>query len=82
MLLYNAISSWLNFKSFLYDFYDGLGFIMKNQLVLVVIVFCLFSFITGVYSTILLQKNRDTERACSVTFKKGNETHVLIGSWR
>jgi hypothetical protein len=55
---------------------------MKNQLVLVVIVCCLFSFITGVYSTILLQKNRDTERACSVTFKKGNETHVLIGSWR
>lgn len=38
---------------------------------------CVFSFITGTYIAVLVQKDRDN--GCTVSFQRGNETHVLIG---
>ena len=37
---------------------------------------CVFSFITGMFIAHMIEK----DRGCTVSFVKGNETHVLIGS--
>ena len=36
---------------------------------------CLFSFITGMYVSRMIDK----ENGCIVSFSRGNETHILIG---
>jgi hypothetical protein len=47
---------------------------MKDTTILV-IACCVFSFVVGVYTTLIIEK----DRGCTVTFSKGNETHVLTG---
>lgn len=37
---------------------------------------CVFSFITGMYIAVLVTK----DRGCTVTYSKGNEMHVMVGS--
>ena len=37
---------------------------------------CVFSFITGMFTAHMIEK----DRGCTVTFDKGNETHILIGT--
>jgi hypothetical protein len=37
---------------------------------------CLFSFITGMYFAVMIEK----DRGCTVSFKRGSETHIMIGS--
>jgi hypothetical protein len=46
---------------------------MDNKLLIVCLV---LSFIVGMYSAVMLTK----DRGCTVSFKQGNETHVTIGS--
>jgi hypothetical protein len=36
---------------------------------------CVFSFITGMYTAHMIDKNR----GCMVTYSKGNEVHVMVG---
>lgn len=36
---------------------------------------CIFSFITGMYIAVMIEK----DRGCTVSFSKNNETHVIIG---
>lgn len=35
---------------------------------------CVFSFITGMYVTVLVEQNR----GCTVTIQKGQEIHVIV----
>ncbi len=37
---------------------------------------CVFSFITGMYIAVMITK----DRGCTVTYSKGNEMHVMVGS--
>jgi len=36
---------------------------------------CVFSFITGMYTAHMIDK----DRGCMVTYSKGNEVHVMVG---
>jgi hypothetical protein len=36
---------------------------------------CLFSFITGLYIAVMVTK----DRGCTVTYSKDNEVHVMVG---
>jgi hypothetical protein len=40
-----------------------------------IIACCVFSFITGMYTAHMIDK----DRGCTVKFSHGNETHVLTG---
>jgi hypothetical protein len=43
--------------------------------VMLFIACCVFSFITGMYTAHMIDK----DRGCTVKFSHGNETHVLTG---
>jgi hypothetical protein len=36
---------------------------------------CVFSFITGTYTAVMLNK----DRGCTVTYSKDKEVHVMVG---
>ena len=40
------------------------------------IVCCVFSFIVGAFVAVTIQK----DRGCTVTYRHGNMTHVMVGS--
>jgi hypothetical protein len=46
---------------------------------------CVFSYIAGFYTAILVETKRDVskleKRQCSVKMTRGNETHVYIGDY-
>lgn len=46
---------------------------MDNKLLALCLV---MAFIIGMYTTVLITK----DRGCTVTYSKGNEVHVVIGS--
>jgi hypothetical protein len=43
--------------------------------VMLFMVCCVFSFITGMYTSHMIDK----DRGCTVKFSHGNETHILTG---
>jgi hypothetical protein len=45
---------------------------MDNKLLAVCLV---FSFITGLYTAVMVTK----DRGCTVTYSKDNEVHVMVG---
>lgn len=40
---------------------------------------CLFSAIIGAYTVVLVNKDREQDAGCTVTYSRGNEIHVLVG---
>jgi hypothetical protein len=46
-----------------------------------IIACCIFSFILGSYSVVLINKHRETKKTCQVKFGRGEITTVHIGVW-
>jgi hypothetical protein len=47
----------------------------KNMELKLILLCCLFSFITGTYTAVMVTK----DRGCTVTYSKGNEVHIMTG---
>lgn len=41
-----------------------------------IILCCVLSFIIGMYTTVVITK----DRGCTVTYSKGQEVHVMVGN--
>jgi hypothetical protein len=52
---------------------------MDNKLLAVCLV---LSFLLGAYLVLMIDKMRDYDRECTVTFRHGNETTVVMGGKR
>jgi hypothetical protein len=46
-----------------------------------IIACCIFSFILGSYSVVLINKHRETKKTCQVKFGRGEITTVHVGVW-
>ena len=47
-----------------------------------IIACCVFSFVLGGYSVLIVNKHREASKSCQVAFSRGNITTVHIGEWK
>jgi hypothetical protein len=47
-----------------------------------IIMCCLLSFIVGCFTCVIVNKNREINKSCQVTYRHGDKVNVLIGEWK